>query len=202
MKHLISIIVTTTILLYGCKDKSSGIYNSGHNDKPPREWIPEPDLVMRLKSMYSSTTEKKRNGEIVMERYLAYKKFGGSIAETDVELGRNNSGQIVFLEEYILDRYADKTLEIIQTYFFDEYGSVFAIEQHTNSICDNSDVHQTMVKYYNADFKLIDNTYKIEGASDEELDKKKCGSEFDETLGISFTYKELLETYESVMEKK
>jgi len=202
MRHLISIIVLATFFLYGCKEKSSGIYNSGHIDKTPREWIPEPDLALRLKSMYFSITQEKLNSKITIEKYLAYKKNGQHTAETDVELGRNNSEQVVFLEEYILDRYADKTFEIIQTYFFDEYGKVFAIEQHTNSICDDSDAHQTIVNYYNADFKLIDYTYKIKGTSGEDKSKDICGTEFDEKLGISSTYDQLLETYESVMEEK
>tara|TARA_B100000683_G_C12252828_1_gene458230 strand:+ start:57 stop:668 length:612 start_codon:yes stop_codon:yes gene_type:complete len=202
MKSITKIIALSFVLLIlGCQENNCPIYNGGHLGGSKRELLPEPDIALRLQSEYFELSNKMVRNKLKKENYIANKKFEKSTSETDVVVGRNESNQVVVLEEYIFNRYVDKTYEIIQTYFLDSFGKVFAIEQHTNSICQEDDAHQIIVRYYNSDFKLIKTTFEIKGSGGEDLDKKICGSEFDEDLGIESNYNSILDSYEQVKEK-
>ncbi len=197
----ITFFISLIILLTSCTYSNSPIHDGGHSSIEQRNLLPEPDLALRLQSEYFDLSNKMIHNELKKEEYIVSKKFNDGTSETDITIGRNENNQVVVLEEYILDRYADKTHEIIQSYYIDIFGKVFAIEQQTNSMCQEFDSHQIIVKYYNPDFKLIKTTSEIKDTEGQNLDKSKCGSEFDETLGIESNYKSILETYAHVKEK-
>ncbi|WP_281615335.1 hypothetical protein [Flammeovirga sp. SubArs3] len=202
MKTLFVLLLMFVLVIFSCQNEKCRLYDSGHLQKAERDITPEPDLILRLNSMYEIISEEKLNVQLSKERYLANKYYGELTSETDLIIGRNKINQVIYLEEFIVDRYSDKPFEIIQTYFFDKYGRTFAIEQHMNSVCNHSDAHQTIIRFYNSAFELIDIKYSLLGTEGEVLDKRKCGSDFDETLGISSNYTELLNTYKFVKEKE
>jgi len=204
MTSITRFITTAIVLLFStisCQESAIQIPDGGHQEPQQRELIPEPDFALRLQSEYLDLKYKLADGSLKTKIYITEKRLNSGNAQTEVLVARNEYGQVVLIQEFILDKCDELTYEVIHTYYLNSFGNVFAIDQQTNSICLNGDAHQNIVRYYNADFELIKTSYALKGTSGEDLDANSCGSEFDESLGLESNYNSIIETYSQVNEK-
>lgn len=202
MKILSIIILALTILFFFCNtEPKSNLYKSNHKLGSPRESIPFQDFDKKLMLDYNTIKDDYLYNKLLIERYQALKEIGNNEYIADIVIGRDTLDRILFLEEFLSEFYNDKDYERIQTHYFDEYGFTFAIEQHTNSICENDDAHQTIIECFDSKFNLITNSCYLVRTSGEILDKEVCGSDYDEALGKYKTFEDLVETYSEVKEE-
>lgn len=66
---------------------------------------------------------------------------------------------------------------IIYKHYFDNNGKTFAFERQTNffnSICTQGVAYETKTEFYDEDFKLLQNEYKLVNEKNEPLKKDSC----------------------------
>ncbi|MEI7801164.1 MAG: hypothetical protein WCI97_00825 [Bacteroidota bacterium] len=112
---------------------------------------------------------------------------------TTMNILRDKSGKILLISVYPFSESGDWFVGF--THYFDEQGNTFAFERLTsfyNSGCTNDMATETIVKYYDSDFKEMNNTYSLTGPNDIPLKKSKCDMLYDFPFTVCKTRKDFL----------
>lgn len=147
--------------------------------------LPEPDILERLqyqKSVIDSLFIKDRDQVIVLARLAPKGKLVQVMTdsvpentETVFYMLKDSSGQIISISEIPESESGDWF--IVSTHYFDQHGSTFAYDNQTNffnSLCTDGIAYETVTKFYNSNFQLIDSVYKLVDENNKSLQRDSC----------------------------
>lgn len=100
--------------------------------------------------------------------------------ETTYNLLKDAEGNIVFILESPTSESGD--WDIVYTNYFDKKGRLFCFERAAgffNSECTDEAVHETLTKYYNSKFQVIDSAYTLLDSHKRPLKKSACVFNYD-----------------------
>jgi hypothetical protein len=95
---------------------------------------------------------------------------------------KNAAGKIILVAQIPYSESGDWNIQY--KYYFDTEGKTFAFERNANffnSECTDGAAHEVIDKYYDRDFKTLNETYKLTNEKHKALIKAKCTSPYDFT---------------------
>jgi hypothetical protein len=147
--------------------------------------LPEPDILERLKyqkGIIDTQFNRSKEKLIVMVKLAGSDELAmvtnGQFpenVETTFNLLSDSLGQVITASEFPFNKSGD--WNIILTHYFDNDGKTFAFERQTNffnSICTNGVAYETRTAFYDGDFQLIAEEYKLVDKENKPLQKDSC----------------------------
>lgn len=165
----------------------------------------EPDIAQRLqyqKRLIDTMYIAKRDDiEILLKLSKSYDliPFKGSILPDETEKSfyilRDSIKNILAITESPYSQSGDWFITL--THYFDKYGQTFAFERQTNffnSGCTEGVAYETKTEFYNSDFQLINNEYKLVDETEKDLNKDSCTSMYELDYKVLPTLNKYLQT--------
>jgi hypothetical protein len=165
MKRLIYILPILVALITSCN-------STGSKPNSISRLLPEQDIIERLKyqkGIIDTLFNQSKDRLIVMVKLVDKNDLvivsNGNFpknVELTFNILKDSLGQIITILEFPFCESGD--WNIILTHYFDKDGNTFAFERQTNffnSLCTDDVAYETKTEFYNADFQLIDNEYKL-----------------------------------------
>ncbi|MGZ3755176.1 MAG: hypothetical protein ACXVAY_05750 [Mucilaginibacter sp.] len=113
--------------------------------------------------------------------------------ETTYNLLKDAEGNIVFILESPTSESGD--WDIVYTNYFDKKGRLFCFERAAgffNSGCTDEAAHETLTKYYNNKFQVIDSAYTLLDSHKKPLKKSACVFNYDYPYNVIASLAEYL----------
>jgi hypothetical protein len=157
----------------------------GKNSGSTSRLLPEPDILERLnyqKMIIDSLLIHSTHKLIVSAKLinkdepiqLRSDNFPDSV-ETTFSLLRDSLGRAIIALEQPFSESGDWI--IILKHYFDEEEKTFAFEKQVkffNSICTSGPAYETKIEFYDSDFQLIGNNYKLVDEKNKPLPTDSC----------------------------
>jgi hypothetical protein len=154
--------------------------NSGSNSR----LLPEPDILERLNYqkvnidtlIIHSTHKLIVSAKLInKDKPIQLRDIVPDSVETIFGILQDSLGHTIFALEQPLSESGDWI--IILKHYFDNEGKTFAFEKQTNffnSICTSGSAYETKTEFYDIDFQLIGNNYKLVDEKNNSLAKDSC----------------------------
>lgn len=193
MKKTTYLLVIILGLLSACSQKNTSTS------------IPEPDLLERLRHEKNEIDTLFKNSKGECLTFIKLTETGpASLIETDsvpeeaiitYYILKDSLGKVITISELPTSESGDWF--IVYTHYFDKAGKTFAFERQTNffnSNCTDGVAYETKTKFYNSDFKVIDETYKLVDEKNRKLNKDSCSEFYDYKYNVSANVDNYLKT--------
>ena len=147
--------------------------------------VPEPDILERLsyqKGAIDTLFNNQLDKLIVLakiqgkdEPVLVKNRNFPDNVELTFNILKDSLGQIILISIFPFSESEDWFISF--KHYFDKKGKTFAFERQTNffnSICTEGVAYETKTEFYNSDFQLIGEGYKLIDKQGEKLNKDSC----------------------------
>lgn len=121
--------------------------------------IPEPDLLLRLRSQKWTTDINRASHIFHIDSITLTSAVDNPADKEGLKIGyqimKDSLNNIVSIEASPVSRSGDQALTIV--HYFDNEGKTFAIEKRTgiiNSLCGNGSAYEVKTFFYNSNFRL------------------------------------------------
>lgn len=162
-------------------------WGCGGGDKPAstREWLPEPDLMERLRYQKHRLDSLGSDENAHSEIWVKYKdatpvrtelQDPAEDAETNYLLVRDESGNVVYAAEF------NGNTAHMHTHYFDGEGNTFAFTRHRplENGCKGKYVFESLTFYYDGQFKPVDKQRLLVDQNGQPVAAEACAPEDEE----------------------
>jgi len=187
MKGIFYIFMFVGVLL-SCSSNTNKTSSNSVSNRDINNLKNEKELIEKLFNAKIENVEilvkLKETGEIVNVNDSDFSEP----AESTFNILRDNSDNIVLILELPVSESGDWS--IIYANYFDKNGKIFAFERKTNffnSHCTDGVAYETITKFYNNNFVVVDSTYKLVDQNDNLLNRDSCQFPYDYDYKIAKT---------------